>query len=138
MAPKLEAFLEAHAKNIPARLQAGLALLERLRDCPSLSLSDHRDPGSAGAKSHETYGNRAHERLNLQPINKNHGRRSSNLQNGAKTFLIQSLQLALQTRRRRSGTVLFPRRRPFLPSLSETYSNKNPWWCGSRGGVRKL
>lgn len=64
---------------MPARLQAGLVLLERLRECPSLELSEHRAPGSAGVKSHETFGTRAHERLGLEPINKNHGRRSSNL-----------------------------------------------------------
>jgi len=83
MPARLATFLEAHFKKagkvVPARFQAGLALLERLRDCPSLMLSDHMTQGSAGAKSHETYGKRAHERLSLQPINKNHGRRSSNL-----------------------------------------------------------
>jgi hypothetical protein len=83
MLPHLESFLEKHTKKagkvVPARLQAALALLERLRDFPSLTLSDHRAQGSAGAKSHETYGKRVHERLKLQPINKNHGRRSSNL-----------------------------------------------------------
>jgi hypothetical protein len=83
MLPKLASFIETRAKIagkiVPARLQAALALLERLRDMPSLKLSDHRAQGSAGALSHETYGNRAHERFQLQPINKNHGRRSSNL-----------------------------------------------------------
>jgi hypothetical protein len=65
---------------VPARLQAALALLERLRDFPSLALSDHRSQsGSAGIQSHETFGDRAIERLHLQSINKNHGRRSSNL-----------------------------------------------------------
>jgi hypothetical protein len=83
MVSQLETFLTSHTKKagkvVPARLQAGLVLLERLRDFPSLTLSDHRAQGSAGAISHETYGNRVHERMNLQPINKNHGRRSSNL-----------------------------------------------------------
>lgn len=83
MLPKLHSFIENRAriagKIVPARLQAALALLERLRDFPSLKLSDHRAQGSAGALSHETYGHRAHERFQLQPINKNHGRRSSNL-----------------------------------------------------------
>ncbi len=80
----LESFLETHAKQsgryVPARLQAALALLERLRDFPSLSLEAHlSQSGSAGLKSHETYGDKALERQNLQAINKTHGRRSSNL-----------------------------------------------------------
>ena len=65
---------------IPARLQASLALLERLRDFPTLDLTDHlSQSGSAGLKSHETYGGKALQRLNLLAINKTHGRRSSNL-----------------------------------------------------------
>jgi len=83
-AANFEAFLEAHAKArgrfVPARLQAALALLERLRDFPSLALSDHlSQSGSAGIQGHETFGDKALQRLHLQPINKNHGRRSSNL-----------------------------------------------------------
>jgi hypothetical protein len=55
-------------------------LLERLRDFPSLALSEHlSQSGSAGIQGHETFGAKALERLHLQPINKNHGRRSSNL-----------------------------------------------------------
>ncbi|MDB6003969.1 MAG: hypothetical protein JWR15_956 [Prosthecobacter sp.] len=83
MPTELENFLETHTRSrgraVPARLQAGLVLLERLRDYPALELSEHRAPGSSGVKSHETFGNRVHERLGLEPINKNHGRRSSNL-----------------------------------------------------------
>jgi hypothetical protein len=79
----LDEFLKANAidgdRPVPARLQAALALLERLRDFPSVTLSDHTKPGSSGIRSHESYGDRALERLQLQPINKNHGRRSSNL-----------------------------------------------------------
>jgi hypothetical protein len=80
----LQAFVEAHAKKgerfVPARLQAALALLERLRDFPSLNLAEHlSQSGSAGIISHETYGEKALERLHLQAINKTHGRRSSNL-----------------------------------------------------------
>ncbi len=78
------AFLQQHAMKdtrfVPARLQAGLALLERLREFPTLELTDHlSQAGSASIKSHETFGKQALERLNLQAINKNHGRRSSNL-----------------------------------------------------------
>lgn len=64
---------------VPARLQAAVALLERLREHPSLDLQNHVPAGSSGIESHETYGNQAHERLGLQAINKNHGRRSSHL-----------------------------------------------------------
>lgn len=66
-------------KLVPARLQAALALLERARRHPSLDLVDHVPAGSSGLESHETFGNLAHERLGLEPINKNHGRRSSSL-----------------------------------------------------------
>lgn len=83
MSLQLTTFLNTHSMKagrvVPARLQAALALLERLRQFPSLSLSDHRAQGSSGVISHETLGDRVHERLKLQPINKNHGRRSSNL-----------------------------------------------------------
>jgi hypothetical protein len=80
----LDSFLQTQMKKgdrfVAARLQAALALLERLRDFPSLSLSAHlSQSGSAGIQAHETYGDKALERLHLQPINKNHGRRSSNL-----------------------------------------------------------
>lgn len=91
MSLQLDTFLNTHTKKagrvVPARLQAGLVLLERLRDFPSLLLSDHRAQGSSGAKSHETYGDRAHDRLKLQPINKNHGRRSSNLPEWGQSLL---------------------------------------------------
>lgn len=80
----LDVFLQEHTKKgdrfVPARLQAALALLERLRQYPSLKLTEHlSQSGSAGLQGHETYGDKALERLRLQPINKNHGRRSSNL-----------------------------------------------------------
>src|SRR5206468_12286412 len=80
----LDAFLQTHAKKgeryVSARLQAALALLERLREFPSLALAEHlSQSGSAGIRSHETYGERALQHLHLQAINKNHGRRSSNL-----------------------------------------------------------
>ena len=75
-------------RPVPARLQAALALLERLRDFPALLLAEHlSDPGSSGLKSHETYGDKALNRLNLQPINKNHGRRSCNLRDWGQHLL---------------------------------------------------
>ena len=65
---------------VPARLQAALALTERLRDIPSLAVGDHLyRPGSASLHSHVTYGDRAHRRLRLFPVLPNHGRTSSKL-----------------------------------------------------------
>ena len=88
-----EEFLEKHAKKagkvVPARLQAAMALLERLREHPSLKLADHRAQGSSGVKSHETFGNLVHKRLDLQAINKNHGRRSCNLNEWGQALLDQ-------------------------------------------------
>jgi hypothetical protein len=82
-APQLTDFLESHMRQggryVAARLQAAMALLERLREKPILQLNAHKKSNSAGLDSHETYGNRVHERLGLEPINKNHGRRSSNV-----------------------------------------------------------
>jgi hypothetical protein len=80
---KLESFLKQHMQQggrfIAARLQAAMALLERLREAPALTLDAHKKPNSSGLDSHEKYGDRVHERLSLEPINKNHGRRSSNV-----------------------------------------------------------
>ena len=92
MSLTLDDFLKKHMKKggrfVPARLQAALALLEKLRDKASLNLQDHlASRGSSGLESHETFGNRAHERLGIQPINKNHGRRSSNLQDWGQDLL---------------------------------------------------
>lgn len=73
---------------VAARLQTAVALLERLRTKPSLRLDDHlASKGSSGLESHETFGQLAHERLHLEPINKNHGRRSSSLQDWGQDLL---------------------------------------------------
>jgi hypothetical protein len=83
MAINFDSFIEKHMRQggrfVAARLQAALALLERLRETPTLRLDAHKKANSAGLESHETFGNRAHERLGLEIINKNHGRRSSNV-----------------------------------------------------------
>jgi len=72
----------------PARLQAALALLERVREHRSTKLEEHlASKGSSGLESHETFGNLALKRLKLQPINKNHGRRSSSLQDWGQQLL---------------------------------------------------
>ena len=88
----LEYFCQRNMKRgqhfVAARLQTALALLEKLRDKPSLVLDDHlASRGSSGLASHETFGNLAHERLNLEPINRNHGRRSSSLQDWGQELL---------------------------------------------------
>jgi hypothetical protein len=73
---------------VPARMQTALALLERLRKYPTLNLDDHlASKGSSGLEGHETYGKLAHERLKLEPLNKNHGRRSSSLQDWGQELL---------------------------------------------------
>jgi hypothetical protein len=80
--------MRKHGRVVPARLQAALALLEKLRTHPSLNLTDHlASKGSSGLESHETYGNSAHQRLKLEAINKNHGRRSSSLQDWGQELL---------------------------------------------------
>ena len=89
----LDAFVQKNMKGkadrfVAARLQTALALLERLRTHPSLNLDDHlASKGSSGLESHETFGNLAHERLKLEPLNKNHGRRSSSLQDWGQKLL---------------------------------------------------
>jgi len=92
MSLDLEEFLRNQmmkgGRLVPARLQTALALLEKLRDKPSLKLDEHlASKGSSGLESHETYGNRAHDRLGLEPINKNHGLRSSSLQDWGQELL---------------------------------------------------
>lgn len=78
-----DAFIENNmvesSRMVAGRLQSALALLERLRDHPTLNLDDHLVKSRAGLKGHETYGNLAHQRLRLEPLNKNHGRRASNI-----------------------------------------------------------
>jgi hypothetical protein len=80
--------MKRSGRFVAARLQTALALLERLREYPSLNLDDHlASKGSSGLKSHETFGDRAHKRLSLEPINRNHGRRSSSLQDWGQELL---------------------------------------------------
>ncbi|HYV37999.1 MAG TPA: DUF4928 family protein [Gemmataceae bacterium] len=93
MKEQLEQFVQRHMGQgkravVPARLQAALALLEKLRDLPSLTLEDHlARKGSSGLKSHETFGDRAHARLGIAAINVNHGRRSSSLRDWGQELL---------------------------------------------------
>lgn len=83
MTAELSEFIESKMKKwgrlVPARLQAALALLEKLRDNPSLNLDDHKRRNSSGLSSHETFGRLAHERYQLTVLNKNHGRRSCDI-----------------------------------------------------------
>ncbi len=64
---------------VPARLQSMLALLESLRGRPELTLQVHLADAGQSLISHETLGDVAHARFSLTILNKNHGRRSSNL-----------------------------------------------------------
>ena len=79
----LDNFLDANMRQgdryVPGRVQAAMALLEKLRETPTLLLNSHKKPNSSGLVSHEKYGDRVHERLDLVAINKNHGRRSSDV-----------------------------------------------------------
>ena len=92
MTLNLDEFSQGNMKKsnhfVAARLQTALALLEKLREKPSLNLDDHlASKGSSGLESHETFGNLVHKRLNLEPINRNHGRRSSSLQDWGQQLL---------------------------------------------------
>ncbi len=80
--------METESRYVNARLQSAIALLESVRRVPSLSLGDHKAAaGSSGLKSHETLGFQAHKRYDLPVLNKNHGRRSSNLQDWGQPLL---------------------------------------------------
>jgi hypothetical protein len=78
--PLLYKHMRKARRFVPARLQAALALTERLRDVPSLAIGDHLyGAGSPGLKLHVTYGDRAHQRLKLPPVLLNHGKIYSRL-----------------------------------------------------------
>lgn len=84
----IQTFMRKGNRPVPARLQTALGLLEKLREEPSLDIVSHLAArGSSGLESHETWGNKAHERLGLEAINKNHGRRSSSLQDWGQQLL---------------------------------------------------
>ncbi len=92
MTLNVEDFAQKHMRKgshfVAARLQTALALLEKLREKSSLNLDDHlASKGSSGLESHEAFGALAHNRLNLEAINKNHGRRSSSLQDWGQKLL---------------------------------------------------
>lgn len=80
---KLETLVAAYGRSgesfVPARLQSMLALLEALRVRPTLILADHLSPAGQSLKGHEPFAKEAMKRLNLTSLNKNSGRRSSNL-----------------------------------------------------------
>ncbi|MEO1007260.1 MAG: DUF4928 family protein [Planctomycetota bacterium] len=72
---------------VPARLQAALALLERLRSEASLDLGRHLTKSGHSIKSQETLAQKALERFDLPLVNKTSGRRSSNLHDWAPDVL---------------------------------------------------
>lgn len=75
----LELYLWAKGGLVAGRLQSAMALLERLRDYPSLKMHDHMaSKGGNSLKDHEPNGENACRRWGVEKINKNHGRRSCN------------------------------------------------------------
>jgi len=72
---------------VPACAQAALALLERVRETSDLSLEKHLSSAGQSLISHETYGDMAHKRFELDKINKNHGRRSSSIRDWGQDLL---------------------------------------------------
>jgi hypothetical protein len=72
---------------VPARLQAALALLERLRREPVLDLAHHLTTSGQSLKSQETLALSALARFDLPLVNKTSGRRSSNLHDWAPELL---------------------------------------------------
>lgn len=88
---KLDSLIDLHGRKsgicVPARLQSMLALLESLREQPSLDLADHISGAGQSLKSHEPLAAQALKRLALTSLNKNSGRRSSNLHAWANPLL---------------------------------------------------
>ncbi len=79
--------LSKSGRPVAARLQAAIALLERLREHPELDLASHLSSAGQSLIGHETYGDNAAKRLMLPVINKNHGRRSSSIHEWAQPLL---------------------------------------------------
>ncbi|MEO8613531.1 MAG: DUF4928 family protein [Luteolibacter sp.] len=88
---KLDRLIDTHGRKagvcVPARLQSMLALLGSLRELPSLNLADHLSGAGQSLKGHETLAASALKRLGLTSLNKNSGRRSSNLHAWANPLL---------------------------------------------------
>lgn len=74
-----ESYMFKSGRPVAGRFQAALALLERLRSYPTFGLADHTVEGGASVVSHETFAKAAIARFGLTAVNKNGGRRSSNL-----------------------------------------------------------
>lgn len=72
-------YMTKGGRLVAGRLQAALALLERLRTHSSTRLEDHTTTGRASVISHESFAAQAMKRHALVPLNRNSGRRSSNL-----------------------------------------------------------
>jgi hypothetical protein len=88
---KLDKLVDDHGSKggvcVPARLQSMLALIESLRGNSSLLLAEHLSGAGQSLKGHETAASSALKRLNLASLNKNSGRRSSNLHAWANPLL---------------------------------------------------
>jgi hypothetical protein len=79
--------------------------LEKLRVDPSLDLDDHKKPNSSGLTSHEKWGKLAHDRFNLAPLNKNHGRRSNDIGGWGPILLGQLRSAGFKDARKREAVL---------------------------------
>lgn len=119
---------------VPARVQAALALLERLRVMPSLDLHNHlASRGSSGLESHESFGNLAHQRFQLEAINKNHGRRSSNLQDWGQELLDLLRSVGFEAANERQRSALLDEAQGCLASLLKQLLEQEPLELRIRG-----
>lgn len=103
-----------------------MALLEKLRDQPSLQLSDHKKSGSSGLESHEKYGDRVHTRLQLERINKNHGRRSSSIGDWGQELLDLVAELNFATMKQAAQGELIDAAQATLASILRSILEQEP------------
>ena len=114
------------ANVVPGRVQAALALLERLREYPTLDLGHHTTHGGASIISHETYGDSAHSRLQIDAVNKNHGRRSSNLPSWGQWLLDLLRDVGFTNADKPSQLKLITTAQAHLASTREDLLNQEP------------
>lgn len=111
---------------VPARVQTALALLERVRELPDLSLERHLAEAGQSIASHETYGDRAHKRFNLEKINKNHGRRSSSIRDWGQDLLDLLAAEKFTPTRPKASTDLIDAMQSHLASLLKSILDVEP------------
>ncbi|HEX8341548.1 MAG TPA: DUF4928 family protein [Tepidisphaeraceae bacterium] len=75
-------------RPVLARLESALRLLEKLRELPVLDLGAHLiGRESNRLRAHEAWGSKVHERLGVEAVSNNYGRRSSSLQDWGQQLL---------------------------------------------------